>query len=337
MKRQLVSIVTYKKPYDSVKKAVDLCNGLSHLPTKPRVFIKPNILWWTTEGTFPKWGSLTTSRVVEDMVVILKEHGIDDIIIGEGMVVDPKDNETPAAAFESLGYNALIKRYGIQCINIHERPFQTVDLGSGNEIKFNKDMLESDFLVDIPVLKTHVQTVVSLGIKNLKGLIDIESRKRCHTLSPEMDLHRYVSKFVNVVPPSFTVLDGIFSNETGPFFVTGKPRRSNILIASADMLSADMVGARVLGYQPSQVPHIVLAAQDSGRPIDFSDVQVVGEELEKTVIHHESAYPFDEEKQLPPALVDLGVKGITVGNIDLTLCTYCAGRYPSLLNYLTIF
>ncbi|MGD2015527.1 MAG: hypothetical protein PVG84_17365, partial [Desulfobacterales bacterium] len=68
-----------------------------------------------------------------------------------------------------------------------------------------------------------------------------------------------------------------------------------------------------------------------------SDVQVVGEELEKTLIHHESAYPFDEEKQLPPALVDLGVKGITVGNIDLTLCTYCAGRYPSLLNYLTIF
>ena len=40
-------------------------------------------------------------------------------------------------------------------------------------------MLESDFLVNIPVLKTHVQTVVSLGIKNIKGLIDIESRKKC--------------------------------------------------------------------------------------------------------------------------------------------------------------
>jgi uncharacterized protein (DUF362 family) len=336
MKRQLVSIVTYENPYDSVKKAVELCNGLAHLPTKPRVFIKPNILWWTTEGTFPKWGSITTSRVVEDMVVILKEHGIDDIIIGEGMVIDPKDNETPAAAFESLGYNALIKRFGIKCVNIHERPFQAVDLGSGNEIKFNNDMLESDFLVDIPVLKTHVQTVVSLGIKNLKGLIDIESRKRCHTTSPEMDLHRYVSKFLNVVPPSFTILDGIFSNETGPTFVTGQPRRSNILIASGDMLSADMVGARVLGYQPSQVPHLMLAAQDNDRPIDFSDIQVVGEEIEKTVMPHEFAYPFDEEKQLPPSLVDLGVTGITTGNVDLTLCTYCAGPYPSLMNYLAM-
>jgi uncharacterized protein (DUF362 family) len=336
MERQIVSIVTYEKPFESVKKAVDLCNGLAHLPPKARVFIKPNIVWWTTEGVFPKWGSLTTSRVVEDIVVILKEHGIDDIIIGEGMVVDPKDIETPAAAFESLGYNALVKRYGIQCINIHDRPFQTVDLGSGNEIKFNKDMLESDFLVDIPVLKTHTQTVVSLRIKNLKGLIDIESRKRCHTASPEMDLHRYVSKFINVVPPSFTILDGIFTMEAGPSFATGQPRRSNILIASGDMLSADMVGARILGYEPSQVPHLMLAAQDNGRPIDFSDVQVVGEKIEKTVMPHEYAYPYDEEKQLPPVLADLGVKGITAGNIDLTLCTYCAAYYPSLFNYLAM-
>ena len=63
------------------------------------------------------------------MVVILKEHGIDDITIGEGMVIDPKDNETPAAAFESLGYNALTKKYGVKCVNIHNRPFQSVDLG----------------------------------------------------------------------------------------------------------------------------------------------------------------------------------------------------------------
>ena len=336
MKKQLVSIVTYENPFDSVKKAVDLCGGLAHIPTKPKVFIKPNILWWTTEGKFPKWGSITTSRVVEDMVVILKEHGIDDITIGEGMVIEPKDNETPAAAFESLGYNFLKKRYGIQCVNIHDRPFQTVDLGSGNEIKFNKDMLESDFLVDIPVLKTHTQTVVSLGIKNLKGLIDIESRKKCHSASPEMDLHRYVSKLLNVVPPSFTIIDGIFTMEAGPTFATGQPRRGNLIIASGDMLSADMVGARVLGYQPSQVPHLSMAAQDNDRPIDFSDIQVVGEEIEKTITPHEWVYPFDEEKQLPPVLADLGVKGISAGNIDLTLCTYCAGHYPSLFNYLAM-
>jgi hypothetical protein len=84
------------------------------------------------------------------------------------------------------------------------------------------------------------------------------------------------------------------------------------------------------------VPHLVLAAQDNGRPIDYSDVQAVGEKIEKTAIPHEYAYPYDEEKQLPPVLADLGVKGITAGNIDLTLCTYCAGSYPSLFNYLAM-
>jgi hypothetical protein len=151
-----------------------------------------------------------------------------------------------------------------------------------------------------------------------------------------MDLHRYVSRFLNVVPPSFTIIDGIFTMEAGPTFATGQPRRSNLILASGDMLSADMVGARVLGYQPSQVPHLALAAQDNGRPIDFSDIQIVGEEIEKTVVPHEWAFPFDEEKQLPPALADLGVKGISAGNIDLTLCTYCAGHYPSLFNYLAM-
>lgn len=35
---------------------------------------------------FPKWGVITTSCVLEDMVIILKERGINDITIGEGTV-----------------------------------------------------------------------------------------------------------------------------------------------------------------------------------------------------------------------------------------------------------
>ena len=48
-------------------------------------------------------------------MVLLKERGIDDITIGEGLVTrNPKDRETPAHAFESLGYNTLSKRYGVR-------------------------------------------------------------------------------------------------------------------------------------------------------------------------------------------------------------------------------
>jgi len=84
--KSTAAIVSYEKPNDSVRKAVDLSHGLDHLPAGAKVFIKPNIVFWTKEVLFPKWGVITTSRVVGDMVALLKERGIDDITIGEGMV-----------------------------------------------------------------------------------------------------------------------------------------------------------------------------------------------------------------------------------------------------------
>ena len=277
MRKPKVAIVRYEKPLESVRKAVDLSKGLEGLPPHSKVFIKPNIVFWTKVSPFPKWGVITTSRVVQDMVSLLKERGINDITIGEGSVLfDPRDNETPAHAFETLGYNLLKKRFGVKVINVFERPFQKVDLGDGVELNFNADILDSDFVVNIPVLKTHTQTFVSLGIKNIKGMIDINSRKKCHSADPVRNLHYMVSKLANKLPPSFTILDGIYTNERGPSF-DGKIRRSNLLVASADVLSTDKVGAWILGYHTSDVPHLVYAAQERKRTQDLSDVEVVGE------------------------------------------------------------
>ncbi len=255
--KSLVSIVKYEKPLESVRKAVELCRGLEHMPRGARVFIKPNIVFWTRFVPFPKWGVITTSRVVEDVVVLLKERGVQDITIGEGTVTSrPEDKETPSHAFETLGYTKLAQRYGVRVLNVFERPFKRVDLGAGVVLNYNQDILESDFVVNLPVLKTHAQAVVSLGIKNLKGMIDINSRKKCHGADPVKDLHYMIARLANKIPPSLTILDGIYTNERGPSF-DGRIRRMNVLVASADVLSADMVGAMVLGYQPSEVPHLV--------------------------------------------------------------------------------
>ena len=254
--------------------------GLDHLPSRAKVFIKPNIVFWTRVVPFPKWGVITTSRVVEDMVVLLKERGIDDITIGEGTVtMNPKDTETPAHAFETLGYRELEKRYGVKCLNVFERPFRKVDLGEGIVLQFSGDFLDSDFIVDLPVLKTHNQAVVSLGIKNLKGVLNIPSRKKCHSADPVKDLNYLIARLPEKLPPVFALLDGIYTNERGPSF-DGKIRRSNVLVASADLLSADLVGARVLGYDPVEVPHLVHAARNQGRPLDLSDIDLVGEPLD---------------------------------------------------------
>ena len=324
MNKSIVSIVHYESPLESVRKAVELSHGLDHLPANAKVFIKPNIVFWTKEVPFPKWGVITTSRVVEDMVVLLKERGIDDITIGEGMVTNtPRDRETPAHAFETLGYNVLKKRYGIKYINVFERPFDKLDLDTGVLFNFNTDILHSDFVVNLPVLKTHNQAKVSLGIKNLKGMIDINSRKKSHSADQKKDLNYHIARLANKMPPMFTLLDGIYTNERGPSF-DGRIRRSNILIASADVLSADMVGAKVLGYEPSDVPHLVHAAQHRQRPLDLSDIEVVGKRIEDVASFHEYDFPYVKNNTLRRSLARMGIKGLSYPKYDLSMCTYCS-------------
>jgi uncharacterized protein (DUF362 family) len=327
MKQTTVAVVRYEKPLESVRKAVELSGGLDRLPAGARVFIKPNIVFWTRATDFPKWGCITTSRVVEDMVVLLKERGIDRITVGEGMVVaDPKDIETPAHAFESLGYRKLEARYGVRCCNVMERPFKKVDLGDGFELKFSAEALDSDFVVNLPTLKTHNQTFVSLGIKNLKGLIDIPSRKKCHTMEPGRDLHHHVARLADRMPPLFTLIDGIYSLEKGPAF-DGRIRRSNLLVASADFLSADLVGCRVLGHDPAAVPHLAIAAANQGRPADLSGIDVKGETVESVASYHDHDFPYtvDDGRSVPVPLAKDGLQGIFYRKYDLSMCTYCSG------------
>ncbi len=328
MDRHKVAVVRYERPVDSVEKAMDLSGGLDRLPSGARVFVKPNIVFWTRATDFPKWGVITTSRVVEDTVLALKKRGIDDILIGEGMVTrDPGDRKTPAHAFESLGYGTLKKRYGIAYLNVFERPFEKVDLGGGVVLNFNTDILNSDFVVNLPVLKSHNQTIVSLGIKNLKGTIDIPSRKKCHSTRPGRDLHAMVSRLAERMPPMFTLIDGIFSLERGPG-PDGRMHRRDLLVASSDVLAADLVGAALLGHAPETVPHLAHAARHGGRPLDLSDIEVLGESIAEAAVFHEHDFPFAADADgnwLPEPLVRQGIRGVSYPKADLSMCTYCAG------------
>jgi uncharacterized protein (DUF362 family) len=326
VKTYQVAVVKYEKPIESVRKAVELSGGLDAMPSGARVFIKPNIVFWTRAVAFPKWGVITTSRVVEDIIILLKERGIDDITIGEGSVsMYRKGSKTAAHAFEKLGYGVLKQKYGIKYINVFERPFEKLDLGDGVELNFNTDILNSDFVVDLPVMKAHNQTVVSLGIKNLKGVIDIPSRKRCHNMTPGKDLHFWVAKLADRMPPMLTLQDGIYTNERGPG-PDGHLHRSNLLVASSDVLAADLVGAKLLGYEGQDVPHLMHAARNRERPYDLGDVEILGENIEDLCQFHEYGFEYSDTEDgiMPLALAKQGLKGVFYRKYDLSMCTYCS-------------
>lgn len=327
MSRYTVAVVRYEKPLESVRKAVELSDGLARLQAGAKVFIKPNIVFWTRAVAFPKWGVITTSRTIEDMVVLLKERGIDDITIGEGIVTgDPKDVETPAHAFATLGYDILKKRYGVRAVNVMARPFEKVDLGDDIRLAFNTDILHSDFIVDIPVMKAHNQTMVSLGIKNLKGVIDIPSRKKCHSADEKRDLNFMIARLADRLPPIFTLIDGIYTNERGPAF-DGRMHRANLLVASSDILSADMAGAAILGHDPKSVPHLAHAAANHGRPLDLSDITIRGEAIADVARFHQYDFEYaraEDGSWMPAPLAKQGIQGVSYRKYDLSMCTYCS-------------
>lgn len=325
VEKNLVAIGRYEKPGESVRRVVELSQGLKDFKPGSKVFIKPNIVFWTKEVLFPKWGVITTSRVIEDMVALLKDLGAGQIVIGEGAVSrDPKNTSNMEHAFEYLGYNRLKERYGVQPVNVFTRPFSKLEVDEGQTLNFAVDAVESDLIVDLPVMKTHAQTVVSLGLKNLKGLIDVPSRKKCHGPDPNRDLNYWVARLAEKLPPVFALLDGIYTNERGPVF-DGRIHRADILVASRDLLSADLVGSRLLGHDPAQVPHLVNAARNHGRALDLSQVELLGESIESLAQPHEHDFPYTPDGKVPMPLVKLGVQGLTYPKYDLTMCTYCSG------------
>jgi uncharacterized protein (DUF362 family) len=318
------SVVRYEKPRDSLEKALDSIGGFKSLASTSKVIIKPNFCQWFEGLNFPKYGVITTARMIKDTIVLLREHGIQDITIIEGIVeLEKRPEPTIQLVIKSMGLDALVKRYGIKIVDALRGPYIKKTVGD-IQLTFNTSVLEADFVINIPVLKTHSQTMVTLGIKNLKGLLSIGCRKRCHTPIGEIDLDNRLAILPDMIPTSLTIIDGIYSLERGPL-ISGKAQRSDIIIASKDIVSADKVGSTILGIPPGIVPHISLAAKRNGRPLDLSDISIKSEmDIKENIKPHSWEFEQNESGDLPMFFERAGVKGLTYAPVDKTMCTYCS-------------
>ncbi len=327
-----VSLIRFREKKKSVAEALERAGGESFFKGKDAVFIKPNIVFWTDKVRFPKWGVITTSRVVEDTVMWLKDMGVKDIFIGEGSVqYNPKDKEFQYRSFRGLGYDRLEKKYGVRLVSVLEGPFKPIEVDEGITLRYNEIAMECDAIMDLPVLKTHAQTIVSLGIKNLKGLIDMVSRKKCHSPDLKRDLNYIIARLADNIPPVFVLIDGIYSLERGPSF-DGKPHRTDLLLASSDVISADKVGTYLLGYEPGDIPHIRYACENHNRPLDLSDVEIIGEDIDLHRKNYEYDFEYTEDGTMPLPFKKMGIEGISYPKYDLTLCTYCSGLNGAILS-----
>src|SRR5258707_11624045 len=116
-------------------------------------------------------------------------------------------------------------------------------------------------LINLPVLKTHVVSTMTLGMKNPMGLLPRPDRRSMHTFGIDqciVDMNRGIK-------PDLTIVDGSVGQDgEGPLY--GDKADLQVLVAGRDSLAVDLVCCQLVGIDPRDIPHLKLALEQLGKP-----------------------------------------------------------------------
>jgi len=140
-----------------------------------------------------------------------------------------------------------------------------------------KQALDCDLIINVPKMKTHMHTLVSLGLKNFQGLVADDERMLFH----RCDISHKIVDTVLARKPDFTIIDALWPMEgQAPFF--GDPVCDfNVLVASENVVAADATCCRIMGIEPTEITHIRLAALKGLGPLGSDQIKLLGCSIKK--------------------------------------------------------
>lgn len=309
----LIKRDSYTNP---IKSAIELCGGFSALKPDHKVLIKPNLVMGADKKMIPPFGKVTTASVIEYLIQALFDHSCRKITIGEGAIVNSEFGSDTASAVKFSGIDRIGKIYGIKLEDFESSAFKKIQ-HNGHVFKIAASALEADFVINVPVLKTHGQAIVSLGMKNLKGCLKFSSKKRAHKHGHLFDL---IAQLNTNIKSDLIVIDGTYAMDRGPTMGTAHPM--NLIIAGTDILETEMVGTAVLGKDPDMIPHIQSYCKLTGRNVDLKSIEIKGESIESV------ARDLPWEGDFNKCFKNFGLSGIQVisQTADTSICSGCYGN-----------
>lgn len=322
-----VSLVKWDYGKNCVAEAIEQCDGFKNLGRDMKVVVKPNLVSWIDKYKFAPFGVLTSSVVIEGLVKTLKDFGVSDITIAEGSARQEEMNSETHIIYERLNYRYLGTKYGVKLSDLNEEEHIKTKLGPFS-LRIAKRILEAEYLINLPVLKTHSATKITLGFKNLKGTLHQNSKKKCH--NPDHSIDEYLVELGARIYPQLVVTDGLYSLERGPMY-TGSAHRTDLVMASRDMFSNDCVGATLMGFQPGQVEHLTTFAKLHDRSLAVEDIEIKGLKPEENALHLEHDTPWSEDGLVPQIFEKQGIQGLQMRNPGRSMCTGCSKVFPAVL------
>jgi uncharacterized protein (DUF362 family) len=287
-----------------------------------RILLKPN----ASRIFAGEPGVNTSPAVIASLIDFFqKNRPSSEIAVGEGALIGVDVME----AFESTGLAKVAKERGVPLLDIDSFDPVTLHVPQSklvSEIKVSGAYRQFDFIVSVPVMKTHMHTGVSLSLKNMKGFLHKREKVKMHHLSgspgdPVKSLDIGIADMASVLQPHLAVIDGSIGQEgLGPS--AGSPKPAGLIVAGLDFIRADLVAARLMGFDPMSFDHLRLAAARLSPGLDVDKIPVDPEDYLK----------YKERFEPPPESLDLKFPDVVLHEYEA-----CSACLSSLFLFLKAF
>lgn len=231
-----------------VREGLELVGFFQTVAPGSTVFLKPNL-------TFPTYrpGVMTSFECLKAVTELLTGRGY-QVIIGEADS-GGYNRFSMDEVFAKMGINELAQQTGARVVNISFTDPEIVRVRVDwreLRIPLSKMLLEDvDAFITLPVPKIHMNTMVSMSLKNQWGCIqDPAERLKLHPYFAEV-LHEVCRR----LPRPYAIIDGRYGlNGSGP--MRGDAVELGWLLVSNDLVAADRVCCRLMQIDEERVPHL---------------------------------------------------------------------------------
>jgi len=264
---QLYDLVAIKggEPDVMFNKGMQSLGGMKNF-VKPNqtVVIKPNIGW----DTIPERAANTNPKLISQIVKHCFEAGAKDVYVFDHTC------DTWTACYTNSGIEKAAKDAGAKIVSGNsESYYQAVNIEKGKRLKdttIHELILESDVFINVPILKSHGGTGLTISMKNLMGVV--WDRKFWH----RNDLHQCIADYATYRKPDLNIVDAYnVMKKNGPRGVSEADVVSlKSQIISTDMVAADAAAAKIFGKVPSEIDYIRIADEMNVGKMDLSKLNI---------------------------------------------------------------
>lgn len=278
--------------------------GVRLISSGDRVLIKPNLV----EPAAPDSGQITNPRVIEAVARYCLDSGAAQVIIGEGPSYYQAQSHL-RECFTRTGVSDVANRLGIKWVVFDDygyRTFKGVSDCTPDEFRVTEFAFSCDKFINLPVLKTHYLTTVTLAMKNLKGCLKREDKPLFH----QQDLSRAIVELCKIIKPTINFIDctsRAIVRQLGSGYAAGvRKSGGGLLITGSDIVATDAVGCALMGIDPAGVRMVTLGDAAGLGESDLTRIDIIGEKLKR--LKFKVRLPKEQLQHSFPLLEIIGVE-----------------------------